>query len=194
MVFPVKRGEVTVGFDQMRPLSVPKERRTHPHGAIDIAAPVGTAIRAPEDGVVHYFAAVRQSIKRTMAELELLMPFDMRGHHYFYDTYGAIILVLGDSGHTHVMCHSYLNQLYNQAPMRLRWTYTESAKEERWPLMAWHTFEDPVFVQRGQTVGSVGSAGYSTGPHVHYEIHHGHTWQSHAERLRPETFWPVLAS
>ncbi len=192
MIFPVKRGEITTPFDQPRPLSVPKERRTHPHGAIDIAAPVGTAIRAPEDGTLYYFCAVRSSLARTMAELELLGPFDMSGHHYFYDTYGALIIIIGDSGNTHVMCHSYLNQLYNQAPMRVRWTYTESAEQERWPLMAWHTFEDPTPVQRGQVVGSVGSAGFSTGAHAHYEIHRGTTWNPHAERVRPETFWPEL--
>jgi len=190
MIFPIKDTFwISTPFDELRPLTVPPKERTHVHGAIDISARTGTTIHAPERGTVFYFAAIRDSLRRTMKELDLVGPFDFRGEHYFYDTYGGIVLLFGQSGWTHLFCHSYLNQLFNKAPLRLRWKYHESPVRERWPLFAWHTFEDPTPVSAGETIGFVGSAGQSSGPHLHYEIHHGTKWETWGDRVNPETLW-----
>ena len=45
-----------------------------------------------------------------MGELKFpSLPFDIAGHGYFYDVYGALIIVRVKSGLTHVLDHSYLN-------------------------------------------------------------------------------------
>jgi hypothetical protein len=195
MVFPVARHwKITTGFDEMRPLSVPEEQRDHPHGAWDIAAPTGTPIVAPEPGRLYYFVAIRASLDRKLGELDFNShsPFEFRGHHYFYDTYGVLIILIARNERTHIFAHSWLNQVYNRPPTGdpLRWTYVESPKVERWPVMCWHTFEDRNRVIEGEKIGAIGSAGYSTGPHAHYEIHPTSVWTEHENRIRPETLYP----
>ena len=196
MTFPVPGGRLTAGFDQMRPLSVPMDQRTHVHGAIDIAAAIGTPIIAPEAGMLHYFAAFRPDHDRTMGEFgENQFPFYFMGRPYFYDIYGALILVLGKSGHTHIFAHSFLNHLFNAPPHRVKWKYDESPAFERFPLTAFFTTNGyGHHISEGATIGSVGNAGYSTGPHVHYEMHKGRLWQEHAKRPRPTDYFEMVIS
>lgn len=185
---PVESGTITARFDQLRPLSA--ERPTHVHGAVDIAAPVGTPIVAPERGMLHYFAAYRPNTSRSMSELELdSQPFDFAGRPYFYDIYGGIIVLLGASGKTHLICHVFMNQLFNQAPTRVTWRYKESPKLERFPLAAWYTTNGyGRHVKEGDKIAAVGNAGYSTGPHIHWEIHSGRRWQEYGKRPDPEQY------
>lgn len=194
MRFPLARDwTITTGFDQPRPLTVPPRKRKHKHGSWDIAAPAGTPVLAPEPGRLYYFCAWRPDLSRRMRELKLSdAPFDMAGYHYFYDTYGALIILIGDSGKAHVICHAWLNQLYNDNPTgnNIRWTYRESPKVERWPLACLHTFHDTNVVMSGEHIGAVGSAGLSSGPHIHYEIHPRAVWTESEKRIRPETIWP----
>ncbi|MFP4378693.1 MAG: M23 family metallopeptidase [Spirochaetales bacterium] len=190
MTHPVPGSRLTAPFDQMRPLSVPESQRTHVHGAIDLAAPVGTPILATEAGMLYYFVAFRPTRNRELAELELdNEPFDFAGHPYFYDTYGALIVLLGESGKTHLFCHSFMNQLFNDPPVRVRWRYKESPAIERHPLTAFYTTNGyGRYVHEGDHIGDVGSAGYSTGPHVHYEMHSGRRWQPHGDRPNPAEY------
>jgi len=157
MTWPVPgRTDVSATFEQMRPLSVPKEERTHIHGAIDIPAPSGTEIIAPEDGVVVCFAAMRRS--RNLGGGEMpdmdLAGFDIRGHHYYYDIYGGVIVLVGDSGRVHVITHSWRNQLFN------RWAHSrgasietvETPEVERFPAVCGEV-SSPVSVGEGEKVG-----------------------------------------
>lgn len=189
MLFPVPAGRVTVGYDQPRPLSVPPEQRDHVHGAIDIAAETGEAIFAPESGLLYYWTAFRPDRSRRMGELEFSgFPFDFAGRPYFYDIYGGIIVLLGSSGITHLFCHSFMNQLFNSPPRNMHWKYHESPKLERFPITAFYTLRG-ARVSTGATIGRVGNAGYSTGPHVHYEMHKGARWQTYNERPNPADFF-----
>lgn len=189
MTNPVPSGRITAGFDQPRPLSVPPDQRDHKHGAIDLAAPVGTSIIAPEDGALFYFCAIRSGSARSFSEIDLSgVPFDFAGHGYFYDVYGALSILLGRSGMTHIMAHSYLNQLFNDAPVRVPWEYKESPVDERWPVCSFYSLSARA-VREGTKIAEVGNAGYSTGAHCHYEVHHGSVWERHADRVRPITLF-----
>jgi hypothetical protein len=202
MTWPVPGGRVTAGFDQMRPLSLPEEQRTHVHGAVDIAAAAGTSIFAPEQGMLHYWIAYRPDVTRSIDEIGFVFrdsnqqrfPFDMSGHNYFYDIYGGAICVLGKSGITHVLCHSWGNQLYNDG-RNLRWRYAESKREERFPITVWYTTNGfGQHVREGDSIGKVGNAGFSTGPHVHYEMHKGRHWNAHNMRPRPADYYQEVDS
>jgi hypothetical protein len=190
MQHPVPGSRISASYEQKRPLSVPMDRRTHVHGAIDIVADVGTPISAPERGMLYYFAAFRHDRSRTLAELYLDgEPFDFAGRPYFYDVFGGIIILLGNSGKTHLLAHSFMNQLFNSPPVRVRWKYKESLKVERWPLTAFYTTNGyGRHVEEGDTIGAVGNAGYSTGAHVHWEIHNGRRWQEYADRPNPADY------
>jgi len=190
MQHPLPGSRISASYEQKRPLSVPMDRRTHVHGAIDIVADVGTPILAPERGMLYYFAAFRHDRSRTLAELNLDgEPFDFAGRPYFYDVFGGIIILLGNSGKTHLLAHSFMNQLFNSPPVRVRWKYKESLKVERWPLTAFYTTNGyGRHVEEGDTIGAVGNAGYSTGAHVHWEIHNGRRWQEYADRPNPADY------
>lgn len=191
MTWPVPGGQITAGFDQMRPLSVSPGQRWHKHGAIDIAAPVGTPILACERGMLYYFAAIRPNRDRDMYELKLEHgPFDFGGKAYFYDVFGALAILLGDSGVTHIFAHSWINQLFNEPPKRVRWRYKESPKVERFPLCAFFTMNGyGRHVHPGDEIAYVGNAGYSTGAHAHYEMHGGRAWQRWEHRPRPDAHY-----
>lgn len=187
MKFPVDQPfRISTDFHEPRPLSLPLEKRDHPHGAWDIACPSGRSIYAPERGVLFYFTAFRPDNTRTMHEIELpVLRFDVADHHYFYDVYGALVILVGTSGLTHVFAHSWLNQVWDEGE---NWSYQESAEVERFPLATFTS--DPKPVKSGDLIGAVGNAGYSTGPHIHYEIHYGHTWNEHRKRVDPASLWP----
>ena len=43
-------------------------------------------------------------------------------------------------------------------------------------------------VKAGDKMGYVGNSGWSTGPHLHWEIHPGDRKYGHGERLNPEDY------
>lgn len=185
MTLPVK-GRVSAGFDQPRPLT--QDRKTHIHGAWDIAARIGTPIYAPESGTLTYFVFIRPSSdRRNIAVLanKANCPFEFGDHYYWADIYGSVILVQSNN-HTHVMTHSYQNQLQNRGlGATVAWGYVEEDDDHRFPTRGLHTFGSPIKVDEGAQVGYVGNSGFSTGPHVHWEIHRRHTWNPWGTRINP---------
>lgn len=175
-------GTITTDFFQPRPLSMPEAERDHVHGAIDIAAPVGTPIKMPEDGAVMAWAAFRTAPDQYWPDLPMVDDIPFPWCNYFYDTFGAVLVVTADKNRTHIIAHSYANQLFNKTFDKV--IYEEEKEEKRFPLHALYTYRR--YARHGELIGYVGNAGYSTGPHVHWEIHHGRHWNRWEQRINPE--------
>lgn len=106
-------GRISSGFGDTRLSS--SSGGTRPHMGIDVAAPSGTPVVAPADGLVSF--AGREA------------------------EYGRLICL--DHGHGYSTMFGHLKDLFVQTGDK---------------------------VKRGQTIGTVGTSGNSTGPHLHYEV------------------------
>ncbi len=186
MILPVK-GRVSAAFDEMRPLSVPPESRNHFHGAVDIAADVNTLIFAPEDGLLYVLCILRSNIHESWNEMEWRDGEKFPFQNYFYDLYGSLILLVGsETGYFHIFCHSWWNQIFNKNIVdKYSVIYQEESTVERFPIKAYHNLALPQQAREGDVIGYVGNAGFSTGPHVHYEIH-DNKYQRYEDRIDPE--------
>lgn len=189
-------GTITSRFDDPRPLSNPGQ---HVHGALDISAPIGTHIRNPIAGWVSYYTFFRSN--KTKSWDEEIKIENVNQHfpyaNYSYDIYGSVIIIEEDKvfgkAPVHLICHSYLNQLFNRLDeysitSKNDWEYQEQKKDERFPMFVFHTLSKPVKVPRGSLIGFVGNAGYSTGPHIHWEIHNTWAWTFYDKRIDPEKY------
>jgi hypothetical protein len=188
MIKPVDR-PIVAGFNQPRPLKA--VRKTHVHGAVDIIAPIGTPILAPEDGVLFGYTAYRANKSEYWPRNPQVNGEIFPYANYFYDMYGGVlvlkVLEKGEVKRTHLITHSYGNQIFNYEPFtETPFTYHEEKKESRFPIHAFSTRQKQV--KAGSMIGFVGHAGYSTHPHVHWEMHEGYEWQQHMLRLNPEEF------
>lgn len=167
---------ITTQWDDPRPVSNPGE---HPHAAIDIGLKVGSQILAPERGKLYLYCAIRHKDGVYWPANEMIhFPY----RNYFYDMYGAILVLKGDSGLTHLFAHSYMKQLHNNSTHD--WAYIEQKADLRFPIFCMLAGEIEVFA--GATIGRTGNAGYSSGPHCHYEQHEGFIWQDWKDRPDPE--------
>lgn len=188
------RGPVTAGFAQPRPLT--REEKTHIHGAWDIAGPIGREIVSPEDGHVYYCLFLRPpDSSKSISNLtdRMKAPFDFDGHYYWGDIYGSMIIVAGKTGRVHVLTHSYQNQLQNRGlGATLPWEYVEEELDKRHPLRALHTFSSALKIHEGRKIGYIGNSGFSTGPHVHWEIHRGRKWNRWEDRIDPADYFPKV--
>jgi hypothetical protein len=188
MIKPV-HGTLTSDFNEPRPWGKP----THNHGAIDIANSIGAPINAPEDGeLIAYMASRSETAAKNhqgwpAGEWPQIDNKQFPFANYFYDMYGGLLILRANSGRCHVFCHAYGNHLWNTAPVQPDLTkdpYTEEKKDSRFPMFAF--MSKPKKVKMGQKIGFIGNSGYSTGPHTHYEIHHGFYWEPHEKRVNPE--------
>ena len=175
-------GRTTTDFFEPRPLSKPPEERDHNHGAVDIGAASGDPIHMPELGSVWHWAAFR--IKPgdywpTMPEINgALNPFC----NYFYDTFGGCLIVeSADGKRTHVITHCYIKQMFNGED---RGYSIEQPGHLRFPIHGTYSEKRTEF--EGAVIGRVGNSGYSTGSHIHWEIHRGKRWNRWEDRINPE--------
>jgi len=184
MQYPVSlQWPITAPYNEQRPLNATE--KSHIHGAIDIGCPIGTDIWAPEKGQVYYQFLIRKGSGYQNLYWEDGNLYAFR--NYFYDTFGGLIIVEGEeTGLTHVFAHIYVNQLFNK-PWALRRNY-DFKEVEKDDILAFNFLskEHKVSVENGEKIGESGNAGFSTGAHIHYEIHRGRSWEKHEERVDPE--------
>lgn len=182
MILPIPNGRITAPFSQPRPLGGPT---THIHGAIDVAAPLGSAPNptavAPVSGTARCLQFLRPSTDVYWPTSERPDINILLARNYFYDLYGGVITIYAADGTFHILTHFYASQLWaHSAP-----TYIESRAPGRFPCIA--LVGDPFRVSEGQSLVPVGNAGFSTGHHIHWEIHPGQRQiYDYADRLDPE--------
>ena len=77
-------GPITTDFFEPRPLSKPPEERDHIHGAIDIGAPKGSPIKAPEKGTAFGWVARRLEGGQYWPEIPTIhgLPMYFRNYHH----------------------------------------------------------------------------------------------------------------
>ena len=189
MIKPVE-GKITADFNEPRPLSNPGE---HKHGAVDIVAPVRTIIKAPESGKVFCYVGIRPRSGMVWPRMFTVHGKAFPYLNYFYDMYGGIIVlqVYDDDSkniiRTHVITHTYGNQIFNKSIFKdFEKIWVEQAKDNRFPIHG--TYTSLLVVKEGDSIGFVGNAGYSTGSHIHWEIHTGYKWNKHTDRINPENY------
>lgn len=195
---PIRGGVITTPFAEPRPLSVPPARRDHVHGALDLAEGDGI-IRAPAAGSAQGVVIFRgvDPVKgigawgaKGLAEKSEILEFPWR--EYWYDVYGAFVVLYEPSGRMHLLCHVWPNRLLNPQPGPARYPfrfayYIEEAEVTRWPCHILMT--EAMEVKVGQPLAPVGNAGYSTGRHVHWEIHHqSDRLDDYPLRINPEEY------
>lgn len=168
--------KITTPWNDPRPISNPGE---HPHGAIDIGTQTGSKIVAPEPGGLYLYFAVRPNFVVHWPGKEM-ESFPYR--NYFYDMFGGIAVLRGESGLTHVFAHLYMNTMHNK--QRHDWAFQEQREDSRFPVFSFMAGE--IKVREGDFIGETGNSGYSSGPHCHYEIHNGFIWQNWKDRPDPE--------
>lgn len=188
---PIKGGVITTPFEEMRPLSVSLKKRNHIHGALDIAPVKDTSIYAPISGYVFGYMAVRfpHPFKQMWPEMPIIHDDQFSFRNYFYDMYGGVLVLQEIDDYeniinTHLLCHCWGNQIFNRIPLSsVDIHYVEEKAKKRFPIHAFYT--DRYKFNRGDKIGSVGDAGYSTGKHLHWEIHPGKSWVTYADRINP---------
>lgn len=194
-MLPIKGGVITSPFDEMRPLSAPPAKRWHIHGALDIARGDGVVL-APVDGEAQAFVIFRGVEPGTRGhewgadEKPDILAFPW--HNYWFEIYGGFItLIERGSGRLHILCHFWPARILNHdpefdGPFHSLY-YLEERKVTSHPCHM--EFTDQVYVKRGQRLAPVGSAGQSTGPHVHWEIHNQvDRLDDYSARVRPTEY------
>ena len=142
---------------------------------------------APENGLLYILLFIRSNKQETWNEVQWRDGEKFPFQNYFYDLYGSVILLVGHmTGYFHVFCHSWWNQLFNKNVVdKYSIEYQEEKRVERFPIKSFHNLALPAHVNKGDLIGYLGNAGFSTGPHVHYEIH-DNKFQKYEERIDPE--------
>ncbi len=200
---PLRGGQITAPFNESRPLSIPPGERTHVHGAIDLAGGEGI-IRAPVSGQaqgVVIYRAVDPSKgiggwgSKGAVEKSEILEFPWR--EYWYDTYGAFVVLYEPSGRMHLFCHILPKHILNPQPGPAHYPfryayYIEEAENTRWICHMMITA--PIEVRAGQPLAPVGYAGFVVpqgpgGRHLHWEIHHTNKKiDDYSARVHPEEY------
>lgn len=165
MILPIPGGRITATFSEPRPLSNPG---LHPHAALDVAprTPGSPAMAvAPVAGFARLYQFLRPSTQFEWPISEKLEIKMSPVRSYFYDLYGGVLTIAEPSGRFHVLTHFFASAMWSwKKPV-----YVESKDPVRFPgiMLASDTFG----VLEGEVLLPVGNAGFSTAPHIHWEIH-----------------------
>ena len=202
IMYPVPGGIITDTFETIRPLYLREklergelltpyeESLLHNHGAVDYAN--GSNIIAPESGYLFAFECYRSQKSRQRWNHDVIvngkpLPFK----NYFNDVYGpVVVLIVPDPDdlskvlRTHLFCHMWGNVVFNQVFEEKNKIRFEEKTGTRYVLTCWYTPER--FVNQGSNIGKIGNSGYSTGAHLHHEIHHGYSYNLHQDRIDPQ--------
>jgi len=200
MMTPLPGGRITATFDEMRPLIsggkiVPPEKRTHPHGGLDLVDDKGRwIIVSPAAGTAQGWAIFRSPGGAwggpSIAEKSEILEFPWRD--YWYDIYGAFVTVIEPSGILHMLCHIWASKILNPQPGPARYPfrfayYIEEAESTLFPCHIMMT--EATQVKAGQPLAPAGNAGFSTSRHVHWEIHHqADRLDDYPLRINPEEY------
>ena len=180
MMFPVRRQyKISAGFTEPRPLH---KKPMHIHGAVDLAVPEKTAIYAPEPGLVYYHYNFRcAKVTRNIYWSDgTWYAFS----NYFYDVFGGLVILEGKQL-THVFAHidyGTLNKMMNQHITTREWHVDGDT-------IAILNLDDPQPAMERDVIGYSGNAGFSTGPHIHWEIHRKRKWDKWERRINPKTLF-----
>lgn len=179
MILPIPSGRITAPFSQPRPLGAAP---THVHGAIDVAPTSIHGVVAPVSGRAQFLQFLRPNITTFFPADDKDIILRHPTHNYFYDLYGGICTIIDKhTGYLHVLTHFWASALWSRSVP----VYTESRVEGRFPCVA--LIGTPFVVKEGAPLCPVGNAGFSTGPHVHWEIHpSSEVLSPYADRLDPE--------
>lgn len=179
MTFPIQHPwQLTTEFYKSCSLSQAPENCNHPHGAWDCTCSIETPILAPEDGKLGAYVAYRPRDSMYFKQGTFHPRAYRAFRNYFYDTFGLIYIVWGISELVHLFAHSF------NSPNDHHWTVVEEhpAQRSRRPLLSYQA--QPRTIREKQIIGVVGNAGWSTDPHLHYEIHKS-PWQTWIYRPNP---------
>ncbi len=178
-------GLITSDWAELRPLLA--EVKTHPHAAIDIETDVGDPIHAMCDGTCYFFKLTRHD--RVELWEEPLDSGKVLPWSYGYDLYGGIIVLVDDKNYVNLITHCYFKGMFEGGVIPKNfWVYDEESTDERFPMELMHTFDHPFRVKQGQIIGVAGNAGFSTGSHIHWEIHRGWKKTPYENRPNPENY------
>jgi murein DD-endopeptidase MepM/ murein hydrolase activator NlpD len=163
------------------------QRKNGRHGALDFCYPHGTPIIAAESGMVslHY-------IER-FSDIERTKP-DVGGHiwHLFCASpYGGVVILYGDSGLIHIICHSDLEQIMDMSKTLGLAIKKRKHRYQKEDITSYTTFPEMHRVEQGDQIGLVGNSGQSTEPHADYAIFEGGSPYRWGKRIDPEGFWDV---
>jgi len=173
--------KISADFNQPRPLGGPYTRI---HGAVDVPGSVGDLILAPEAGSVMAMKNHRPADQEGMAWPDERMS-DYPFCNYFYDMYGSIVILHGNSGRSYIFSHSYWNQIRGMDWVdRVNYRYTEQGADGRWPFFS--DFTNWTTVSAGAKIAKFGMAGFTTGCHCHFEIHPSYNRYHYPDRIDPE--------
>jgi len=196
MQFPVYKGIVTTGFYDPRPYSKPIAERTNYHRGWDIVASNEaereTVIRAPEAGEL-IFHLIHRSDREQSADFYWPDSNWYIFSRFFFDTYGCCTILLGESGLTYMFAHQDEFEFYRLMLNRCMHNDMKQSRADvrksynKW-VQSLLTFRQPVAVKQGAPIGMIGNSGYSTGAHLHMQIHESH--KDYGSRIDPAELWP----